>query len=728
MSQLYSGTSEGFDTLVDGYIDYAKEVIRGRAIPDIRDGQKPVNRRILYTAYQNKKGYLRKCASLVGEALALHPHGDSSVYGAMVLMTDENGTNNVPFFKGMGNLGKVYSSKPPAQMRYPKAMLNDNANIFFKENDVMELIPAEEGEGYEPKVLNAIFPVVLVNGTSGIAVSTGTKMPSFNLGDVLDLTIKYIQNGKLELSDVIYPDFPTGGVLVCNETEIAKLMVTGRSKLKVRAKVEIEGKDILVKEVPIGKTAEGIKTAIENSDIAGIEDCYESMGRDSKALVTITCKNKRIVEQVLMSLYQRNILQNTFASNMLVVMDDEPQVVSVHKVIETWYPWRVSVLEKKFNKVIEGIQDEKITLSYFLRLLDNEEWKETFINIITKQGTQDAVNYLKTIFDDIPYDTCTWITGRAISAYHRGGSYRTRYESLLESEESYKHTLNHLDEYIIKELTELKSKMSDLCKRKTEISYKDYKFSKITDSDSVEDTSFCVYTLYKNGFLTKSREHSATPEDVLCEIDAQANSVLIGFDNYGRVIRVLGKEIPFTPYGEYGVYMPKYFEADFQEDYQVLYLCLLDGSKKTLIYRDGYIGFFDTNEFLGKKNIKAIANGVCLAVKDKLLHIYEENEVPDYLLLADDSDSKIKVGIVDMISVPERSRLSRAKVLTGTNINTEYVHGFNNLGLAKYMSNPDKYVGKLKIFKEDVYDDSVEIEKGKYSGICKDFEDKEVEE
>lgn len=724
MSQLYSGNSEGFAEIVDGYENYGKEVIRARAVPDVRDGQKPVNRRILYTAYQNKKNYMRKCASVVGEALGLHPHGDGSVYGALVLMTDENGTNNMPFFDGMGNLGKVYSSDSPAQMRYPKVMLNNNADIFFKDKDVMELVPAEEGEGDEPKVLNAIFPVVLVNGTSGIAVSTSTQLPSFNFNDVIDLTTKFVENGKLELSDVIYPDFPSGGVLVCNEAEIAKLMVTGKSKLKVRAKVEIEGKNILVKEVPVGKTIESIKKAIIKAEIRDIADVTDTIGRGSRALLTITCKTKKVVEQVLMLLYQKNILQNTFSSNMLVVLDDEPQIVSVHKVIETWHTWRVSVLEKKFNKLIQDLQGEKTTLSYFLRLLDNEEWKNTFIDIITKKGTEDGIKYLKSIMEDIPYDTCTWITGRAISAYHRGGSYRTRYENILASEEAYKYNLEHIDEYIIKELSDLKRSKAGMYKRKTEISYKEYKFSKITDSDAIEDTSYCVYTLYKNGFLTKTREVTKT-EDVLCSIPAQANSILIGFDNYGRVLRVIGKEIPFTPYGDNGVYMPKYFDALFQEDYQVLYLSLLDGSKKTLIYRDGYIGYFDTSEFYGKKNIKAIANGVCLAVKDKLLHIYEENEVPDYLVLADDTGSKTKLGVVVMEDVPERSRLSRAKVLSGTDINTEYMHGFNGMDLVKFMSSPDNYIGKLKIFKDEVYDDSVELEHGDYLGICVDFEDVE---
>lgn len=724
MSQLYSGSSEGYADIEEGYINYSMGIIRARAFPDVRDGLKPVQRRILYTAYLNKKNFMSKCASIVGKAIELHPHGDGSLYGSLVLMTDENGSNNLPFFNGMGNLGKVYSSDSPAQMRYPKAMLNDNADIFFKDKEVTDLVPAEEGEGEEPSVLNAIFPVVLVNGTSGIAVSTSTQLPSFNFHDVLDLTIKYIKNGGLELSDVIYPDFSSGGVLVCNEAEIAKLMVTGKSKLKVRAKVEIEGKNILVKEVPTGKTIEGIMKAIDRAEIREIFDVTPTVGRGSKALLTITCKTKKVVEQVLMLLYQKNILQNTFSSNMLVVMDGDPQIVSVHKVIETWHKWRLTVLEKKFNKLIDGLQGEKVILSYFLRLLDNEEWKETFIEKVTKQGTDEGIKYLKSIMEGIPYDVCTWIVGRAISAYHRGGSYRTKYDNILASEETYKYNLEHLDEYIIKELSDLKRSKSGEFSRKTEISYKDYKFSKIIDSEVIEDTSYCVYTLYKNGFLTKTRE-VVKNEDVLCSIPAQANSILIGFDNYGRVLRVIGKEIPFTPYGDNGMYMPKYFDASFQEDYQVLYLSLLDGSKKTLIYRDGYIGFFDTNEFLGKKNIKAIANGVCLAVKDKLLHIYEENEVPDYLVLADDSGSKTKLGVVVMEDVPERSRLSRAKVLSGTDINTEYMHGFNGMGLMKFMSNPDSYIGKLKIFKDDIYDDSVELGQGNYLSICVDFEDAE---
>lgn len=719
-SKIYSGPSDGFESIAEGYVDYAMEVIARRSVPDVRDGLKPVARRIIYKLHENDKGYLQKCATLVGQALELHPHGDSSVYGAFALLTDENGTCNMPFFHGMGNLGHVYSSDKPAAMRYPKAMINSNADYFFRDKEVMELMPAEEGDGVEPTVLNATFPVVLVNGAMGIAVSAGTKMPSFNFDDVIDLTIKYIQNKKLDISDMIIPDYPTGGVLVCNNEEIAKIMLTGKGKLKIRAKVEIEGKDIQVIEVPYGKTAEGIVKAVNDSEIAGVSSCILTSGRGANGHVSITCKTKKVVEEVLMHLYRQNILQSTFGSNILVIEDGEPKILGVYGVVETWYPWRRQVLEKKFNKLLEGLQNEKVTLSYFIRLVQNEEWKNTYVNTYTHSGKKPADAYLHEIFEDIPPETCTWILDRALSAFFNGGSYAKRYDNLLECETTYNSYLADLDAYIIDELLKIKKENIGKYPRKTEISYTDYKFSKISDSEEVEDTSFCVYTLKKDGFLTKTRE-MPTGGDILCQISAQANSILIGFDNYGRILRVIGKEIPFTPLGDNGVYMPKYFDATFEESYKVLYLGLLDGKKRMLVYRDGYIGFLDTSEYYEKKNIKIVSKGVCVAVMDKLLHVYEEDEIPAQILLADDTQAKLRLGVVVTADVPERSRLSRAKVLSGSDIDTHYLKGFKDMDLVKFVEDPDAYLGKLKVFKGDFYGDPSELLDGDYLEICTDL-------
>lgn len=724
LSSLYNGPSDGVDGVVNGYVDYAEEIIIRRAIPDLRDGQKRVTRRILYSADKHKTGYLRKCIPVVGDATALHPHGDGSVYGALCLMTDENGSCNVPLFHGMGNLGKSYGVKPAA-MRYPKVMINDYAlNDLFKDKIAMDLVQSEEGDGEEPKVLNAVYPIVLVNGASGIAVATGTRMPSFNLIDVLNLTIKYVKTKDLSYEDIIIPDFPTGGVLVCDKKEITKIVLTGKGKLKIRAKVEIVGSEIQVKELPYGKSVVGVVKAINErkGEINGLVSAIQTMGRDSDALLTITCRSKRVVEDVLLKLYQSNILQNFFSSNILVINDDKPEILGVHGIIERWYTWRCKVLEKKFNLLINGIQEEKLRIKWFIDIVNNPELKENFVLTMARKGKKAAVELLLDTYPDIPNEVINWITGISITSFHTGGSYATRYQNLCDNEEEWKNNLADLDSYIIDELSQLVVERQKDFPRKMEVSYKDYKFSKISESTEIEDDSYCVYTLKKDGFLSKTR--SFVSGGNLFEIEAYANSVLIGFDNYGRLLRVIGKEIPFTGYDESGVYLPKYFGAeDIPEefDYKILYLCLLDGSKKTLVYRDGYIGFFDTSEYLGKKNIRVVSTGVCPAVNDKLLHVFEEDETPDMLMLADDSRDKLKIGIVILEDVPERSRTSRAKVLQGTNINTKYLKGFNWLDLAKCMNDPDSYVGKLKIFKGQFYGD-VELEDGFYLDICKDIE------
>lgn len=721
MSDLYCGSSDGFKALTEGYIQYSHDVISARAIPDLRDGLKPVTRRILYSAYINKKKDFQKCAVFVADAMKLHPHGDSSVYNAFTLMTDQNGSWNLPVFQGMGNLGHVYSSNPPAAYRYPKARLNDNAEEYFKEKSVMTFVPAEEGVGTEPVVLCPTYPAVLVNGTSGIAVSVGTRIPAFNFGDVCDLTIKYIKNGSLGVDDIIYPDFPTGGILVKTDSEVAKIMATGVGKLKVRAHVEIEGKEIIVSEVPFGKTFEGIVKQINESDIQGVSSVMNLTDRNSNGQVVVTCKTKKIVNYVLMELYRKNILQSTYPANILVTMDGKPLMLGVHGIIQKWVEWRKSILKKKFEMELQGIAEELQTLDYFIRLISNDEWKDTYVSKATKVSKQEADSYLKEIFPDIPATVCSWINERSISAFNKGGKYRNRFSTLQESRKYFEDCLSHPENYIVKELEGLKKSKSGEYTRKTFISNVDYKFSKISASDEVEDDSYCVYTLYKNGYITKTRDMCEKTPDIINVFEGAANSVLVGFDNFGRVLRISGSDIPFTGAGENGIYLPKFLDASFEEKYRVMYLGLLDGKKRMLVYRDGYIGFLDTSEWVGKKVVRCISSGVCLAVMDKLLQVYEEDEIPQCLILADDSGKHIKIGIVDTAEVPERSRTSRAKVFGGTNIDTKYIKGETYIGVRMYLKDADKYVGNMKkVSENDFIGDPSELEDGFYLDMCYD--------
>lgn len=712
---VYSGSSDGFKSLSDGYIDYAHEVIAGRAIPDMRDGLKPVTRRILYSAYLNKKTDYQKCAVFVADAMKLHPHGDSSVYGAFTLMTDANGSWNMPVFQGMGNLGHVYSSNPPAAYRYPKARLNDNAEEYFRERSVMDFVPAEEGVGTEPVVLCPTYPAVLVNGTSGIAVSVGTRIPAFNFGDVCDLTIKYIKKGDLDISDIIYPDFPTGGVLVKTDSEVAKIMAMGVGKLKIRAHVEINGKEIVVSEVPYGKTFEGIKRLIDESEIQGIASVMNLTDRNNPGQISIICKTKKVVNYVLMELYRKNILQSTYASNILVTLDGKPMMLGVHEIIKRWVEWRKEILRKKFRQELDSISDEVNTLGYFIRLITKETYKDTYISKVTKVSRAAADAYLKEIFPDIPDSVCGWISERSISAFNKGGRYANRLDALKQSQAYYTECLEHPENYIVEELTRLKREKFGEYDRKTFISNLDYRFSKVTASEEVEDDSYCVYTLKKDGYLTKTREIPEKSDQILNIMEGAANSVLFGFDNFGRILRISGSEIPFTAYGESGVYLPKVFEATFEERYKVLYMGIVDGKRRMLVYRDGYVGFIDTSEWVGKKIVRYLGSGVCPAVMGKLLQVYEEHEIPQCLVLASDTDDVIKVGVVDTATIMMKSRTSRTKVFGGTGIDTKYIKGFSYMGVRTFLKDADKYVGSLKRIKpEGFIGDPAELEDGVY--------------
>lgn len=718
MSELYKGSSEGFNIITDGYLSYAQEVVARRAIPDLRDGLKPVNRRILYSAYTNRKNSeMQKCVAVVGDALKLHPHGDASLYGAMVLMVSNNGSWNMPVFDGMGNLGHVYSSRPPAAARYPKVRLNDNAEEYFKEKAVLELVDAEEGVGKEPVVLYPTYPTVLVNGSQGIAVGAGTRIPSFNFADVADLTIKYIREGQFEVTDIIYPDFPTGGVLVKKDSELAKIMAVGVGKLKIRAHVEIVGKEIIVTEVPFGKTFESLIKNIEDADINEISNVMDLTDRTNNGKISIICKNKKVVNYVLMELYRRNILQNVYSSNILVTMDGKPLMLGVHDIIKKWVEWRESVLVKKFNYELAGIANELETLDYFIRLISNETWRDEYVRRITKESKSSADEYLREIFEGIPKEVCDWIADRSVSAFRSGGRYRNRFDSLVETQSYYNECLRDPGSYIIKELEDLKKRKAGDYERKTQISNIDYRFTKVIDSEEIEDDSYCVYTLTKEGYMLKTREvpQWVKAEDILRCFEGQANSVIVSFDNMGRVIRFKGTEIDFTGYGDSGVYLPKSFEAAWEEKYKVLYAGLCDGSRKMLVYRDGYVGFLNTSEWSDKKIVRYTSNGVCRAVMDKLLQVYEEDEIPECLILADDTGRHMKLGIVMTEEIPERSRTSRAKIFDGTNIDTKYIKGVTYLQAMQALRNADSYVGKLKkLNMSDVNKEMGEIPDGEY--------------
>lgn len=736
---IYNGDSPGFQSVTDGYIDYAEEIIARRANPDLRDGLKPVNRRIVYAGFfsNKKKPYMQGSTLAVSDAMELHPHGDASIYNSFAKLTDRNGSNAIPLFEGRGDFGKPYLSGGPAAMRYTEFKCSDNMKFYFEDgkNEFMHMIPGEKSK-MEPEVLNATIPFVLINASTGIAVAVGTNIPSFNAIDVLNLTEKYLQKGNLSVEDdIIVPDFQTGGILVRNDTELAKIMEVGKGKLKIRAKVEIEGKSIMVKEVPYGTTAEAIIKKISTADIREISDATHLVGHNSDTLIEISCKTKKSVECVLMELYRRNILQSTFSSNILVLNAGVPKILGVFGIIKEWCKWRESVIVGKFKNTMEGINEQLPQLKILMDLIKDKDSCEKYALLSIRKGRQASREFFEEMLKEKGYDNLdisivNWLAKECknVDTLHDGDKYARQYQDLLEQKKYCEEIISHPEEKIISDLEEAKKALASTCQRKTEITYKDYKFSKISDSEVIEDTSYCTWVLKKNGFLKKVRDVQDNPEDVISIIHGQANDILIGFDNYGEVVRVIGSEIPYTSYMDNGVYLPKYFGiSDEVKDYMVLYLGHLDGSVRMLVYRDGYVGFLDTSEWVGKKNTKIIRNGVSLKVMDKLLHVYEESDVPKYLMVADDSTGRIKLGIVETSTIPVRSRRSAAKVFSSNgNEDIHYLRGFDSpFELNAFIRNAKVYLNRLKAVSDinDFQGDPSTLEDGTYLELCKDLED-----
>ena len=336
------------DEMKKSYIDYSMSVIAGRALPDVRDGLKPVHRRILYSMSEQgitpDKPY-RKSARIVGDVLGkYHPHGDSSVYMAMVKMAQDFSTKEM-LVDGQGNFGSV-DGDSPAAMRYTEARMSKLALELLRdiEKETVDYGPNFDETLKEPLVLPARYPNLLVNGSNGIAVGMATSIPPHNLGEVIDATVYYIDNRDCDVDDLIKivkgPDFPTAATIVGTEG-IKNAYRTGRGKVKVRAKAEIEevpkGKQqIIVTEIPYqvnkARLVERIAELVKDKRVEGISDLRDESSRHGMRIV-IELKRDINANIVLNNLYKHSQLEDTFGIIMLSLVNGSPKVLNLKEII-----------------------------------------------------------------------------------------------------------------------------------------------------------------------------------------------------------------------------------------------------------------------------------------------------------------------------------------------------------------------------------------------------------
>ena len=366
------------EVMQKSYIDYAMSVIISRALPDVRDGLKPVQRRTLYDMYELGIRYdrpYRKCARIVGDTMGkYHPHGDSSIYEALVVMAQDFKKGRT-LVDGHGNFGSI-EGDGAAAMRYTEARLEKlTQDVFLEDLDknVVDFMPNFDETEKEPVVLPVRIPNLLVNGADGIAVGMATSIPPHNLGEVVDAIKAYMKNNDISVKGLMRylkgPDFPTGG-LVVNKDDLLKIYETGTGKLRVRGKVEtvkLKGgrQQLVITEIPytmiganIGKFLNDIASLVENKKTTDIVDISNQSSKEGIRIV-LDLKRDADVENLTNMLYKKTKLEDTFGVNMLAVADGRPETLSLKQVIEHHVDFVFDITTRKYTTLLNKEQEKK---------------------------------------------------------------------------------------------------------------------------------------------------------------------------------------------------------------------------------------------------------------------------------------------------------------------------------------------------------------------------------
>ena len=564
-------SSEIVSEMKTSYIDYAMSVIVGRALPDVRDGLKPVHRRILYTMYEGgltaDKAF-KKCATAVGDVLGhYHPHGDQSVYDALVRLAQDF-SMRYPLIEGHGNFGSV-DGDPPAAYRYTEARMARISDEMLRDIDkeTVDWLPNFDESRKEPKVLPARFPNLLVNGSSGIAVGMATNIPPHNLVEVINACICVLENPEAGLPDLMEhikgPDFPTKGIIM-GRSGIRAAYATGRGKVIVRARTEIEeyGHEryrIIVTELPYQvnkrQLIENIADQVRDKRLEGISGLRDESDRNGMRIV-IEIKRDANTQVVLNRLFAQTQLQTSFSINMLALVDDQsqPRILSLRHIIDEYLAFQEELITRRTKYDLKKAREREHLLQGLLIAQDNID---EVIRII-RSSYDDARDNLMARFglDEIQAQAILDMRLKALQGLDREKLEKeyaeleeriAYYESLLADPEKIKGVLKD-------ELAALRDKFGDA--RKTEI-------QDVEDEIDVEDLieeEECVYTLTHGGYIKrlpaseyraqgrggKGIRAMATREEDSVEtvFTASTHDYILFFTSFGRVYRKKGYQIP----------------------------------------------------------------------------------------------------------------------------------------------------------------------------------------
>lgn len=660
------------EEMKQSYLDYSMSVIVSRALPDVRDGMKPVHRRILFAMNELGMTYdkaYKKSARIVGEVLGkYHPHGDSSVYGAIVRMAQDF-NYRYPLVDGHGNFGSI-DGDSAAAMRYTEARMAKISGELMEDIDknTIDFMKNFDDSLDEPTVLPAKLPNLLLNGATGIAVGMATNIPPHNLGELVDGILAQIENPEitcLELMDYIKgPDFPTGGI-IDGHKGIRDAYLTGRGKIRVRGKVEVEelksGKaNIIIKEIPyqLNKAVliEKIADLVKEKKINGISDLRDESDRDGIRVV-IEVKKGEEPELILNKLYKFTELQNTFGIIMLALVNNAPKVLNLKEIIAEYLKHRFIVITRRTQFDLEKAEKRAHILQGYRIALENIDRIIEIIRGSADGNTAREVLIEKYGFSDVQSRAILDMKLQRLTGLERekiDAEYVEIEKYILELKDILSHDSKIYD-IIKKELLYLKEKYGD--ERKTVI---ENERMEILPEDLIKDESV-ILTLTNKGYVKRMEvskykaqkrggkgvaSQNTIEDDFVVSIDSATNlDTLMIFTNQGRVFNLKVYEIPESSKQSRGKLISNIIRIREDEKIRAVIKTRDFSSENEVVFvtKEGLIKKTNLNEFknINNSGLKAIK----LKPEDDIIYVGLIEEIDkEELLLATKLGQSIRFG------------------------------------------------------------------------------------
>ena len=638
------------------FIEYSMSVITSRALPDLRDGLKPVHRRILYSMLES--GYTpdkahRKSAKIVGDVMGnYHPHGDSSIYEAMVRMAQDF-SYRYPLVDGHGNFGNIDGSGAAA-MRYTESRLSKISLEMLRDinKDTVDFVPNYDESTKEPAVLPSRFPNILVNGTMGIAVGMATNIPPHNLGEVIDGCVAYIDNPDIDVTGLMQyikgPDFPTGASILGN-SGIKKAYETGRGTITIRSKATIEESNgrhhIIIEEVPYGVNTAELKNKVADlvhtKVIDGISDYHTDLKDGVK--ITITLKKDANPQVVLNNLYKHTSFQTTYGIIFLMLDKKKQKTLNLKEIISKYVDYQKEVIIRRTKFDLNKAEKRVHILEGYKIALDNID---DFIKIIRDAETDvEAKTKLieKYNLSEIQAEAILELKLRRLTGLERE-KIEAELQDLLEKIKYYKEILASEEKVLAivkQELLEIKEKYGD--ERRTNID--------MTAVDYIEDESLIpveniVVTLTNKGYIKRMASETyktqnrggvgikgmSTNEDDFVEklISMTTHDYLMFFTNKGKVYRTKGYEVPLYSRQSKGIPIVNLLPFEKEEEVTAMLKIEQNEKSKYIIFctKNGLIKRTNISEFENIRNSGKIA--ITLKENDELISVKKttgENEI-----------------------------------------------------------------------------------------------------